>query len=193
MQNDNKIIIGIDEAGRGPLAGPVVAASVYLPSIIIGLADSKKLSKRKRELLYEEILKLGKVGIGIATNEEIDQINILQATLLAMQRSYQNLNIKADLVLVDGNKAPILEAKDVKAIIDGDNIEPIISAASIIAKVTRDKIMNELNKEFPQYLWDKNSGYGTKAHIEAMSKYGMTKYHRKSFHLKANPNTIYLE
>lgn len=181
MENYSKIIIGIDEAGRGPLSGPVVAASVYLPSIIIGLADSKKLSKRKREFLYNEILNSSKVGIGIATNEEIDQINILQATLLAMQRSYQSLNIKGDLVLVDGNKAPSLEANEVKAIIDGDNIEPIISAASIIAKVTRDKIMDELNKEFPQYLWDKNSGYATKAHIEAISKYGITKYHRKSF------------
>ena len=181
MKNSNKIIIGIDEAGRGPLAGPVVAASVYLPNLIIGLADSKKLSKLKREILFAEIVKSGKVGVGIATIEEIDQINILQATLLAMQRSYQNLNIKGDLVLVDGNKAPKLDALEIRAIIDGDNIEPIISAASIIAKVTRDRIMLELSKEFPLYSWDKNAGYGTKAHIEAMEKHGITKHHRLSF------------
>jgi ribonuclease HII len=177
----NKIIVGIDEAGRGPLAGPVVAAAVILPYETEGLADSKKLSAKKREALFEQIIAIGKVGIGIASIEEIDQINILQATMLAMQRAYDSLNIQADLVLIDGNKAPKLNAKEVQWVIDGDNLIPIISAASIIAKVTRDKIMAELDKEFPKYMWKNNSGYGTKAHLEAVAKYGITKHHRLSF------------
>ncbi len=179
--NNSKIIVGIDEAGRGPLAGPVVAAAVYLPKLINGLADSKKLSLKKRELLYTEIFSLGKVGVGIASPQEIDSLNILQATMLAMQRAYNNLAIKADLVLVDGNKAPKLNCQDVKAIIDGDNIEPIISAASIIAKVHRDKIMWELDNQFPYYGWKKNAGYGTKQHLDMMQEYGITIHHRQSF------------
>jgi len=178
---NNKIIVGIDEAGRGPLAGPVVAAAVILSEDIEGVADSKKLSALKRENLYKKIITAGQVGVGIATVEEIDQINILQATMLAMQRAYKNLNCYADLVLVDGNKAPSLECLDVQAIIDGDNMVPIISAASIIAKVTRDKIMQELDLQFPQYLWKQNSGYGTKIHLEAIEKFGINQHHRKSF------------
>ena len=176
-----KIIVGIDEAGRGPLAGPVVASAVIMPEDIMGVRDSKKISAKRREILFEQILVKGKIGIGIACVEEIDEINILAATMLAMQRAYNNLNVMADLVLVDGNKAPKLKAKAVQAIIRGDDLVPLISAASIIAKVTRDRIMNDLDLEFPQYLWGKNSGYGTKAHLEAIEKHGVTKYHRLTF------------
>lgn len=177
----NKIIVGIDEVGRGPLAGPVMAAAVILSSEIEGLADSKKLSAKTRELLFEKIIKTSKVAIGSASVEEIDKINILQASLLAMQRAYNNLEIIADLALVDGNKAPKLNAIEIQTIIGGDAKVPAISAASIIAKVTRDKIMCELGLEFPYYLWHKNAGYGTKAHLEAIEQYGITKHHRLSF------------
>jgi len=178
---NNKIIVGIDEAGRGPLAGPVVAAAVIMPNLIFGVTDSKKLSAKKRAVLYEQIKETAKVAVGFASPEEIDQINILQATMLAMQRAYNNLNCFADIVLVDGNKAPRLDCLNIKAIIGGDAIEPVISAASIIAKVTRDKIMQELAIEFPQYFWEKNAGYGTKDHIKAIEDFGICKYHRLTF------------
>lgn len=181
MKNSKSIIVGIDEAGRGPLAGPVVAAAVILPSSIEGVMDSKKLSPIKRELLFAKISEIAQIGVGIASVAEIDDLNILQATMLAMSRAYDDLNIIADSVLIDGNKAPKLNCSDVQAIISGDDLVEVISAASIIAKVTRDKIMQELALEFPQYLWHKNAGYGTKAHLDAMQIHGITKHHRKSF------------
>ena len=180
------VIVGIDEAGRGPLAGPVIAAAVILPTSIAGVMDSKKLSANKRELLFIRISEIAKIGIGISSVEEIDQLNILGATMLAMQRAYDKLNIRADRVLIDGNKAPKLNCSDVQAIISGDDLVEVISAASIIAKVTRDKIMQELALEFPQYLWHKNAGYGTKAHLDAMKTYGITQHHRRSFAPVAN-------
>ena len=176
-----KNIVGIDEAGRGPLAGPVVAAAVIMPFDLKGVADSKKLSAKKREFLFKQIIEIGKVAVGFASVEEIDKFNILAATMLAMQRAYENLGLQADLVLVDGNKAPKLNCDEVRAIINGDDLEPVISAASIIAKVTRDKIMTELDLEYPQYGWKRNAGYGTKIHLEAIGKYGITKHHRLSF------------
>lgn len=178
---NNKIIVGIDEVGRGPLAGPVVAAAVIMPFEIEGLADSKKLSSIKREKLFKQIMKQAKVGIGSSSVEEIDEINILQASLLAMQRAYNNLNCKADLVLVDGNKAPEMNCIELETIIGGDAIVPVISAASIVAKVTRDKLMQEIGEEFPQYLWYKNAGYGTKEHLKALDEFGVTKHHRLTF------------
>lgn len=177
----DKIIIGIDEAGRGPLAGPVVAAAVIMPIEIEGVADSKKLSVKKREILFKQIMENCKVGVGISSCQEIDQINILQATMLAMQRAYENLDVIGDVTLIDGNKAPKLNCPEVTPVIGGDGIIPVISAASIIAKVTRDKIMQNLDKEFPEYLWHKNSGYGTKAHLKAIDEFGITKHHRLSF------------
>ena len=177
----DKIIVGIDEAGRGPLAGPVVAAAVILPNEIIGVADSKKLSAKKREILYQQIMLAGKVGVGIASVAEIDQFNILAATMLAMQRAYNNLKTTANIVLIDGNKAPQLDCPSVQTIIDGDNKVPLISAASIIAKVTRDRMMQDLDLQHPQYLWKKNAGYGTKDHLAAMDKFGVTEHHRTSF------------
>ncbi len=175
------IIVGIDEAGRGPLAGPVVASAVIMPNKIEGIDDSKKLSAKKRTLLYHKIMSMCRVGIGIASVVEIDRINILNATLVAMKRAYQNLGCYADLVLIDGNKAPELPCKEIKTIIGGDAIEPAISAASIIAKVTRDNIMQELHKEFPYYHWQKNAGYGTKEHLTAITNHGISKHHRSSF------------
>jgi ribonuclease HII len=179
----NNKIVGIDEAGRGPLAGPVVAAAVILPYDIDGLNDSKKLSKLKREYLFAKIIEISNISIGIADVQEIDNINILQATMLAMQRAYEGLTIGDDYyqVLVDGNKAPNINCPDVKTIIGGDALQPAISAASIIAKVTRDKIMKDLDQEYPQYLWKKNAGYGTKEHLLAISNFGITKHHRLSF------------
>ena len=126
-------------------------------------------------------MEFGQVGIGIASVEEIDQFNILASTMLAMQRAYINLNQMADLVLVDGNKAPKLECSDVQPIIGGDALIKVISAASIIAKVTRDRIMQDLAQLFPQYSWHKNSGYGTKAHLAAIEKFGINKHHRLTF------------
>lgn len=176
-----KIIVGIDEAGRGPLAGPVVAAAVIMQNKIDGINDSKKLSAKKREVLFKQIMENAEVGIGVASVREIDNINILQATMLAMQRAYENLGIAADLVLVDGNKVPKISCPDLQAIIGGDAIIYQISAASIIAKVTRDRIMYELDKQFPQYLWKNNAGYGSKAHLNAIADFGATEHHRLTF------------
>ncbi len=176
-----KIIVGIDEAGRGPLAGPVVAAAVIMPFVIEGVTDSKKISAKIREVLYQQIIEVANVGVGIASVEEIDEINILQATMLAMQRAYDNLNKSADLVLIDGNKAPKINCSNVQTVIGGDALVMQISAASIVAKVTRDRIMNKLDAQFPQYLWAKNAGYGTKAHLSAIAEFGINEHHRLTF------------
>ena len=177
------IIAGIDEAGRGPLAGPVVASAVILnkENLPVGINDSKKTSIKKRNLLYQQIKDSSIFAVGIATVEEIDDINILNATMLAMKRAIDNLSVKPDLCLIDGNKTPEnLNCKSL-AIIKGDSLSLNIAAASIIAKVTRDKIMLNLSEEHPQYLWSKNSGYGTKQHLQAITDFGITKHHRKSF------------
>ncbi len=176
-------IAGVDEAGRGPLAGPVVAAAVVLdPNItIIGLKDSKLLSPKKRSILFTEINnKALAVGIGICAVKEIDNINILQATLLAMNKAVLNLKIMPYKILVDGNILPKWTFNS-QAIIDGDKLEDCISAASIIAKVTRDNIMMSLDQLYPQYGFAKHKGYGTKEHIAALKKYDKTIEHRNSF------------
>ncbi|MEJ6950478.1 ribonuclease HII [Natronospora cellulosivora (SeqCode)] len=179
-----ELIAGIDEAGRGPLAGPVVAASVILDSKkpIYGLDDSKKLSEKRREELYEIIKRDALyVGVGIIDNNIIDEVNILQATFKAMKKAIDDMNTIPDYILVDGNrKIPDLKIKQ-KAIIDGDCLINSIAAASIIAKVTRDRIIDDYDKEFPQYRFKSNKGYGTKEHIDALKKYGSTPIHRLSF------------
>ncbi len=176
------LIAGIDEAGRGPWAGPVVAAAVvfYTDNIPSGVHDSKKLSSVRRAEIYDEILKNAHVGVGIASAAEIDTINILQATFLAMQRAYGLLGLTPDIALIDGNKCPKLSCPT-KAIISGDALCPSIAAASIIAKVTRDRIMAELAQEHPQYGWERNAGYGTATHQDALRNFGVTPHHRKSY------------
>jgi len=179
-----RLIAGIDEAGRGPLAGPVVAAAVILPEDkkIIGLDDSKKLSARKREKLYEIIKKLSvAVGVGIIDNKEIDKINIHRATFMAMKKAIKNLDIIPDYLLVDGNSEIPLLALTQEAVIDGDARVNVIAAASIIAKVTRDNIIDNYHQEYPQYGFINNKGYGTQEHIEAIKKYGITPLHRLSY------------
>lgn len=176
------IIIGVDEAGRGCLAGDVVAAAVVWEEglKIAGLTDSKKLSAGKREKLFAEITSTCRWKIGIASAAEIDDINILQATMLAMKRAILALNLSAAKVLVDGNKCP--DVPNCQAIIKGDLTEPSISAASIIAKVSRDKMMTELAKTYPQYGFNQHKSYGTAAHLAAISKFGAIKgVHRLSF------------
>jgi ribonuclease HII len=176
------IIVGVDEAGRGPLAGSVVAGAVILPTNfhLPELTDSKKLSEKKREILYALIIDQCQWAVGKANAQEVDDINILQATMLAMQRAVKNLNIKYDKVLVDGNRCPKLE--HCTAIIKGDLTEPVISAASIIAKVTRDRQMRKLDKQYPKYGFAKHKGYGTKAHLQALQQYGVIiGEHRFSF------------
>jgi ribonuclease HII len=177
----NYIVAGIDEAGRGPLAGPVVASSVIVDkdNIIPGIKDSKKLSKKKRELLYEQITSNYVWSTAIISHTEIDEINILEATKKACAIAAANLTVKPEIVLVDGNMW--FNNKRFVSIINGDNLSLSIAAASIIAKVTRDRLMLDLSTEFPQYLWHKNSGYGTKEHIEAINKHGLSPYHRRSF------------
>jgi len=176
------IIIGVDEAGRGPLVGCVVAGAVILPSDfdLPELTDSKKLSEKKRDTLYALITQQCQWAVGESSPQEIDEINILQATMLAMKRAVENLNIKYDQVLVDGNRCPDLH--DCTAIVKGDLTEPAISAASIIAKVTRDRQMIELDKQYPQYGFAKHKGYGTKVHLQALEEFGIIHaQHRMSF------------
>ena len=175
-------ICGVDEVGRGPLVGPVVASAVILPKnyYIEGLTDSKKLSKKKRESFFEIINKDAlAIGIGVVDNKKIDEINILEASRLAMKIAVNNLKIKPDVILTDAMKLDIgIPEED---IIKGDLKSITISAASVIAKVTRDKMMEELHEKYPMYNFIKNNGYPTKDHVEAIKKYGIIEEHRKTF------------
>jgi ribonuclease HII len=178
-----RFIAGIDEAGRGPLAGSVAAAAVILPenNNISGIADSKKLSAKKRETLFNEIYEQAlAVGVGIVSQKEIDKINILQASLKAMRLAVLDLRCHVDYLLVDGIHA-IPTAIPQSTIIKGDSISPSIAAASIIAKVTRDRMMVEYHKLFPEYNFAKNKGYGTKEHKLAIQRFGCCEIHRKTF------------
>ena len=174
------MIAGVDEVGRGCLAGPVIAASVILKRPIKGLMDSKKLSSKKRENLCQAIIENSIFAIGAADNQEIDKINILQASLLAMRRSLEKLDLKPRKVLVDGTH--IFETSiEIESIVRGDNLIPSISAASIVAKVFRDRLMMAYSKEFPNYGFDKHKGYPTKLHKEMLKKYALTRIHRRTF------------
>ncbi|OCA06668.1 ribonuclease HII [Wolbachia endosymbiont of Trichogramma pretiosum] len=177
------IIAGVDEVGRGPLAGPVISAAVIftdIDTVIDGIKDSKKLTPKCRQVLYEKITSVAKFGIGMASVEEIDSYNILQATKLSMKRALVNLDLELDYVLVDGNQP--LEVKwQTKSVVNGDSLSISIAAASIVAKVTRDRLMEELHNKYPQYNWYQNKGYGTKEHLSAISLHGITKHHRKNF------------
>ena len=178
------IVAGVDEAGRGPLAGPVVTAAVILDlkKIIPGLNDSKKLSEKKREELYEIITEEAICWeIKIVSPEIIDEINILQATLLGMEGAVLALKVKPDLCLIDGNKTPKKLIGFSKAIVKGDAIIASIAAASILAKVTRDRLMHKLHEKFPQYNFKQNKGYPTKEHIAALDKFGVLDCHRRSY------------
>ena len=178
-----EIVCGIDEAGRGPLAGPVYAAAVILPKghIVEGVNDSKKISEKKRALLFDKIIdECVCYSIGTASEKEIDDINILQATFLAMRRAVDGLSVKPDIALIDGNKRPGLDIAE-QEIIKGDAKSANIAAASIIAKVSRDRYMLEMAKKYPQYQFEKHKGYGTKLHYEMIEKYGISPIHRKTF------------
>lgn len=178
-----EIVCGIDEAGRGPLAGPVYAAAVILPKghIVEGVNDSKKISEKKRDLLFDKIIdECVCYSIGIASEQEIDEINILQATFLAMRRAVEGLEIKPDIALVDGNKKPGLDIAE-QTIVKGDSKSANIAAASIIAKVSRDRYMLEMAEKYPEYQFEKHKGYGTKLHYEMLEKYGISPIHRKTF------------
>ena len=174
---------GIDEAGRGPWAGPVVAAAVILPKNFISdeINDSKKLSAKKRGILFEEITIYSQIGIGFSTVKEIDKHNILQATFLAMSRAFESLNVLPRKVLIDGNLIPPNLPCPAEAVVKGDSKVMSIAAASIIAKVTRDRYMTDLATKFPGYGWEKNFGYGVKMHREALEVFGVTSEHRRSF------------
>ncbi len=178
-----KIVAGVDEVGRGSLMGPVYAAAVILKKSIDKkvLKDSKKLTKSKRENLAKYIKKNSIWAIGKATVKEIEKMNILHASLLAMKRSVYKLKKKPSLVLIDGNKIPKIKNYKLRSIIKGDQKIASISAASILAKVTRDKMISNLGKNFKDYNWDKNYGYGTKQHLKAIKKLGITSHHRKNF------------
>lgn len=188
------LVAGVDEAGRGPLAGPVVAAAVILDERqpIAGLADSKKLTALRRERLFDEIrAKALCCSVAEASVEEIDRLNILQATLLAMRRAVQGLRLKPGLVLVDGNRLPVLDIP-AEAIVKGDALVPAISAASILAKVHRDRWCAEVHTQYPEYGFDAHKGYGTAAHLQALRAHGASPLHRRFFapvaqHLEAAP------
>jgi ribonuclease HII len=176
------IVCGVDEAGRGPWAGPVVAAAVVLNAANIpeGLNDSKKLNEKKREVLFDAIIAVARVGVGIVSAARIDEINILQATFEAMGLAVDELDPLPTLALVDGNRAPPL-ACQVQTLVGGDATSLSIAAASIIAKVTRDRMMQNLHKTYPAYGFDAHKGYGTAMHAAALAKYGPCPEHRKSF------------
>lgn len=179
------LICGVDEAGRGPLVGSVVAAAVVLPEEgIAGLRDSKKLSAKRRDALYEEIISRARYGIGEASAAEIDELNILRATFLAMRRAVEKLALTDLAVIVDGNQLPNFEGLGVyslEALVKGDDLVPAISAASILAKVTRDRQMLALDELYPQYGFARHQGYGTAVHLEALKRYGPCEQHRRSF------------
>ena len=186
-----KKVVGIDEVGRGPLAGPVLAAAVYIDRTlwndylkeyptIYKINDSKKISKKNRKKIYDILINIISYGIGASSVKEIEEKNILQATMLAMERAYESLNINAELVLVDGINVPKINTK-VKAIKNGDNKSISIASASIIAKVIRDNLMKKLSYKYPEFFWNENSGYGTKLHINKIKLFGISPHHRKSF------------
>ncbi len=179
-------ICGVDEAGRGPLAGPVCAAAVILPKglVIPGLDDSKKLTDKRRRELFPMIQQQAVAyGIGLASHEEIDEINILQATFLAMERALAQLKVRPDLALIDGNREKDFGIP-VKTVVKGDSLSANIAAASILAKVTRDEIMEKMALEYPRYGFEIHKGYGTRKHYEALRTYGHCPIHRRSFLMK---------
>lgn len=191
------IVCGVDEAGRGPLAGPVYAGCVYIPPekrthpVWTAVRDSKKLTASRRDDLFSVIQTQSFFGIGEATVEEIDEINILQATYLAMGRAIENMKnnfslLTLDLVLIDGNRAPDMDYQT-RTVVKGDALSISIAAASILAKVSRDRVMSDLHAQFPAYGWGSNAGYGTAAHLEAIKTHGICAHHRKSFEpIKSN-------
>lgn len=177
------IICGVDEAGRGPLAGDVYAAAVVFdPDIVIeGINDSKKLSEKKREHLYNEIIACARAYcIATASIDEIEKLNILGASMLAMKRAIEGLGMNVDLAMIDGNKAPNICAKTF-TVVKGDASSQSIAAASVLAKVARDRYMREIDRKYPEYGFSKHKGYGTKLHYEKLKEYGVTEVHRKSF------------
>ncbi len=182
-ENGNKIVCGIDEAGRGPLAGPVYAAAVILPAglIIEGVNDSKKISEKKRDYLFNVIKeKALHYFVASASMEEIEDLNILNATFLAMKRAVKGLALAPDVALVDGNQCPDLGVC-AKPIVKGDALSESIACASILSKVTRDRVMEKEAEKYPEYQFEKHKGYGTKLHIEAIKNYGPSPIHRRSF------------
>lgn len=188
-----RLVCGIDEAGRGPLAGPVCAAAVILPigTDIEGLNDSKKLSEKKREMLFPMIIENATAyGIGFASEQEIDEINILNATFLAMRRAVEALGISPDLLLIDGNQKPKIGVGEEVTVIKGDAKSVSVAAASVLAKVSRDRYMLEKSQEYPQYAFEKHKGYGTKLHYEKIAEYGVSPIHRKTFLKKILGGTV---
>lgn len=184
MQKGYSFVCGVDEAGRGPLAGPVCAAAVILPVDIVidGLNDSKKLTEKKREYLYDVICKKAiAYSVCYGTLEEIEQYNILEATYLAMNRAIDSLDVKADFALIDGNRIPRNIAIPCETVVKGDAKSCSIAAASILAKVTRDRLLLEYDKQYPQYGFAAHKGYGTKAHYDAIKEHGVCQVHRLSF------------
>lgn len=186
IRSESGVVCGIDEAGRGPLAGDVFAAAVVFDEgvVIDGINDSKKLTEKRREALFDEIISKARAYcIASASVEEIERLNILQADFLAMQRAYNGLGLKAGLVLVDGNQLPDLDAQT-RYVIKGDAKSASVAAASILAKVSRDRYMKQMAEKYPQYGFEKHKGYGTKAHYAAVDEYGLCEIHRKSFFKK---------
>lgn len=185
-ENGIELLCGVDEAGRGPLAGDVYAAAVIFPDdvIIEGINDSKKLSEKKREALFDEIKeKALAYCIATASVSEIEDINILNAAMLAMKRAVEGLNVTPEIVLIDGNKTPDISAKAM-SVVKGDAKSQSVAAASILAKVARDRYMKEMDKKYPEYQFAKHKGYGTKLHYEMVDKYGLCDIHRPSFFKK---------
>lgn len=183
-ENGYKFICGVDEAGRGPLAGPVCAAAVILPegAVIEGLNDSKKLSEKKREALFDVVKNTAVAwSVAFATVEEIEEHNILNATFIAMNRAIDGLKVRADFALIDGNRVPKEIKIPCETVVKGDSLSMSIAAASILAKVTRDRLMIELDEKFPLYEFKKHKGYGTALHMELIKKYGPSECHRPSF------------